>query len=38
MTIAHLEGYHPGGVINVAGWKKSREIIAPFRKVQRQGG
>ena len=28
MTNAHLEGYQPGGVINVTGGKKFREIIA----------
>jgi len=30
MNNAHLEGYQPGGVINVSGGKKFREIIAPF--------
>ena len=29
MTNAHLEGYQPGGVINVTGGKKFREIITP---------
>ena len=28
MTNAHLEGYQPGGVINVTGGKNFREIIA----------
>ena len=30
LTNAHLEGYQPGGVINVSRGKKFREIIAPL--------
>jgi hypothetical protein len=37
MTNAHLEGYQPGGVINVTGGKKFREIITPvFAKPKAQ--
>ena len=35
MSNAHLEGYQPGGVINVNGGEKFREIIAPLREAQR---
>ena len=38
MTNAHLEGYQPGGVMNVTGGKKFHEIIAPlFAKSKRSG-
>ena len=30
LTNAHLEGYQPGGVLNVSRGKKLREIIAPL--------
>ena len=35
LTNVHLEGYQPGGVINVNGGEKFREIIAPLREAQR---
>jgi len=38
LTNAHLEGYHPAGVINVGRGKKFREIIAPlFAKSKGRG-
>ena len=30
-----MERYRPGGVINISGRKMFREIIAPFREVQK---
>jgi len=37
LTNAYLEGYQPGGVINVGRGKKFREIIAPFSKGPKVG-
>ena len=38
MTNAHLQGYQPGGVINVSGGKHFRQIIAQlFAKPKSRG-